>query len=397
MKNKIHLITLGGKSRAEVLGNINHAKALMNDGNDEETVCKMKYSSEHLPVRGYVSFTDKEDFFAQTDKNNIKYIDISENISYGKKNVFLFPGHGVHQKNMLSLLCGVNGFFAEKISEIDRISSKYYHIGLLDESKDDNVIRQLRIFTSEIAIAGFWEKCGVTADYCIGHSFGEYATACFCGVMGIDEAVEMIVKRSRILDIHSDYQMSAVEVSAEKIRSIAEESGVKIHISGFNAPEITTITADRKSMGILLKKCSSQKINLNIINPNGGGHFDGLQKQAEEFGRQIENISFRTPSRKIISTVYPDSENSFMSAEYWSEHICRPVLFSQAVQKLPTDSIGRMIDTGVSPVLLGMAMKNIGNKNISWIPSVRAGRNYAQQIHSALGTAYISGADISVP
>ncbi len=397
MENKIHLMMLNGKTKEAILGSINYAKALLNDGNDEDSVCCKVYSNGRLSVRGFISFKDKDDFFEQTDKKNIKYVDISENVSYGKKSVFLFPGHGIYQKNMLGLLCKVNDFFSERFAEISSVTDEHYNISLLNEQQDDNIIRQLRMFVSELAIAEFWEKSGVNADYCIGHSFGEYAAACFCGVMTMNEAVEMIIKRSRILDIKSEYQMAAAEVSDEKICSVAEEAGVKIYISGYNAPEITTITTDRTSMNILLKKCSTQKINLNIINANCGGHFSLLEKQAENFRKQIENISFKAPSRKIISTVYPDSKDCFTSAGYWSDHICRPVLFSQALQHLPTDDIGRMIDTGVSPVLLGMAMKNIGNKDICWIPSVRAGRNYSNQIYNALGTAYISGTDILIP
>lgn len=390
-----NILLLSGKSKLDCLAQVNFAKALFNDGISDEKVAEMVTAKENLSaVRGFVTYSDQADFFSQTKKDMIKYLDFADSISYGKKSVFLFPGHGIYQKNMLNLLCEVHPFFQKRLTEIEQIAKQHYEISILAEEQEDFVVKQLRMFASELVIAEFWEACGCQADYSIGHSFGEYPEACFAGVLSVSDAIFMLVKRSNILQEKSDYQMAAAETSLENLTRIAQKAAVTFEISGYNAPEIITITAKKTAMEKLGAACKSEKIQLNLINKEGGGHFSGLSEKAEQYYQEIQQISFQNAKRTLLSTVYPDGNQNFISAAYWRDHICRPVHFQQAVHNIPIEIVGRIIDVGVSPVLLGMAMKNIGNQKIQWIPSVRAGRNYKKQIYRALGLAYNSGAEI---
>ena len=100
-----------------------------------------------------------------------------------KKNVFLFPGNGIHQKNMLRILSQAHPFFEKRLKELEACARQFCEIPLLEEEKEDEIINQIRVFASEVAISEFWEKAGCCADYSIGHSLGEYAAAVFCGIL----------------------------------------------------------------------------------------------------------------------------------------------------------------------------------------------------------------------
>lgn len=391
-----HLLLFSGSDRKKCLSVLNYAKALFNDEtHTEEDICRIVNDSEKSGnVRGFLSFTDKNDFFEQTSRENLRFISVNENVKLGKKTVMLFPGHGVYQKDMMRLLSEVHPFFEKRLKELAETASSYYDIGLFEEDKTDDVIKHIRMFAAELVMAQFWEYSGCNADILIGHSFGEYAAACFAGVMSEADAIRMIVIRNKLNVQGTGYQMAALETDMVHIEDMAEKAGAKIYISAYNCKGTITITADISSMQKMEEKCRNEKVNFNLINKHGGGHFIGLKAQADDFMRKISDIRFSKPCKTLISTVYPEKDDNFISAEYWRDHICDPVLFAKSCEMLDIAEIGRLIDVGVSPVLLGMAMKNIGNVDVSWIPSVRAGRNYRSQIYNALGAAYCSGADI---
>lgn len=390
------IVLLGGANIKECIASINRMKAMANDKYSELEACAIINKKVHdSESRGFVVFQDWDDFTTQTNKENLKYIEFSEDISYGKNSVFLFPGNGIHQKNMLSLLCGVNEYFGKRLQEIEQVTKKYYHIGLLDEEKEDEIINQIRVFAAELVIAEFWERCGCRPDYIIGHSMGEYAAACFSGIFTEEAAIYLLIKRSELLSGDSSFQMAAVETTEEVIKNFAEEIGAEFEISGYNAPEILTITAEKTNMMKLEEKCRIEQIQFNLINAQRGGHYSGLKDVADKFYEIAKRVAFSYPQRNMISTVYSNNlDKKINSPLYWAEHIYKPVQFCQAIQSISVDEIGRMIDIGVSPVLLGMAMKNIGNKNIAWIPTIRAGRNYKKQFYRAIGLAHNSGVHI---
>lgn len=350
-------------------------------------------------VRAFVVFRGWEDFLEQTNTENLKYIDFHDDDTPGKqigKTVYLFPGNGIYQKKMLSLLCSVSGFFESRLGELNIFTKQHSGYDLLDDEVENDVVKQLRVFASELVIAEFWETCGCKADYIIGHSMGEYAAACFSGVMSENDAIMALVSRSQILERCISHRMMAVETSANSLLNLAESIGVSVEISAFNAPELVTVSGEVEMIDRLYQELKLIGVHANLINTNYGGHFSGLKEHADRFIESISQMKLNPPTKRIISTVYPaHAQIAPSNLEYWSDHIYMPVRFEQAIKELPTAEISRVVDVGVTPVLLGMAMRNIGDLDITWIPTVRAGRNYRQQLYRAIGLAFNSGIDIN--
>lgn len=340
-------------------------------------------------------YQNAEELAAQFREENLRYLDFSKHESAGQgETVFLFPGSGIHQKRMLSILSEVNSFFSERIRELDAEAAELYPVRLLQEEAEDEIINHLRVFVSELVIAEFWEKLGCRADHVIGHSMGEYAAAVFCGVMRAEDAMKLLICRCRVMQEDSPHQMSAVETTAENVIALAEESGRQIYISAYNGPDVVTVTAERAAMQTLGAACKVKKYRCSLINREHGGHYIGLAKSAAAFLEAAKTVTLNAPERHMISTVYPNGEKLPDHAGYWADHILRPVQFYQAVQKLAGNNLSRVIDVGVSPVLLSMTMKILGNIPAAWIPSVRAGRDYQKQMLHAAGAAFNSGIDI---
>lgn len=307
------------------------------------------------------------------------------------KNLFLFPGNGIHQKKMLGILSAVSPFFAERLKALEAISAEHYPIKLLDESMDDEVIDQIRVFASEVVIAEFWSRLGCTADYCAGHSLGEYAEAVHCGIMHPEDAVYLLTQRAKYLAEETPHATAISESSAESILSIASEHGFKIYISAYNAPEAVTVCGKPNELLELTEICKEKRIRFGMINRFHGAHYSGLKKGAEGFMSVVSGIKLAPPRINMLQTIFPSDETvTPEQKKYWCEHICNPVNLVKALSALPEDEEYRVIDLGISPVLLMPAQKCLAGKKAVFIPTVRMGRNYREQILKAIDSAEMS-------
>lgn len=347
--------------------------------------------------RTFVVYDNIEELIRATALENRKELNICQGKQYPDKTVFLFPGSGIHQKKMLTILSNVSSFFRKRLAELDEICSGTYNVRLLDEEVNDELANQLRVFASEVAIAEHWENLGCHADMIIGHSMGEYAAAVFAGILSEEDAFFLLKERCTAMSVNDGHCMAAVETSANKVTEIANAANLNVTISAYNAPEIVTVCGMKHDMEMMAVICKNQKIRFSLINSLHGGHYEGLKSCAEVFLEKAQNIKFNKPEKCFISTLDPKGEQySPNTPEYWYAHIWKPVKFMQAVNELDPDSIGRVIDVGVSPVLINMAMKNLGNIKTAWIPTIRSGRNYTRHILHSAGIAFNSGINIKL-
>lgn len=308
------------------------------------------------------------------------------------KVVFLFPGNGIYQKNMLGILSDAHYILKEIIDEYAACYKKITGNDLLTELQDEYVTRQVQIVVSEIAIATFWIKCGIEPDIMIGHSLGEYAVAAIADVMVPEDIIKMLLARGEILvERMSEFVMMSVEASWD---DIAPELGNMAEVAAYNGNKLVTLLTREENASKVDDWLSAKGISHNRLVISGGGHSSLLCSELKRFNELISDVRFCNPNRQIISTVETDGVD-MNTLEYWGKHLTKPVRFFQAFERLQGQDIGIMLDIGVTPVLLNMAMQNYRNLSVNWIPSIKKGRKYRKQLLKAAGLLYESGKEIN--
>jgi acyl transferase domain-containing protein len=329
-------------------------------------------------------------FFSDTDEleKKISNDDITlEPVKIDGKIVFLFPGNGIYQLNMLDILKNSHPYMKDIINEYEKLCPP----GLLESN--DYQSKQLQICISEIAIAKLWIFCGITPEYMIGHSLGEYAAAVVGGIIAPKDLINMLIARGDILqDTLNDYSMMSVQATYDKIERFLDD---EVKIAAYNNSELFTITGASEKMDKLKDVFKENGISATKLQFSGGGHNDKLKSSAERFMNEIRDVKFNKPFINIIPTAMENQTSDIMSdAAYWLENLVSPVKFMQAFNVLKGQKIRSMVDIGVSPVLLSMAMMNFRDMDTKWIPSIKSGRNYRSQLLKAAGQLFISGENI---
>ena len=307
------------------------------------------------------------------------------------KVVFLFPGNGTYQRNMLSILSDSHHVLKETIDEYASCYKRLTGNDLLTELQDTYITQQIQIVVSEIAIVAFWIACGIEPDVMIGHSLGEYAVAAIANVMCPEDIIKMLLARGEILvERMRGYVMVSAQASREKffpgLDGLAE-------IAAYNCKDLVTLLVKEEDIQKVDEWLRNKEISHNRLMIAGGGHCSLLRDELERFKTMVSDVKFSKPNRNIISTV-EEGEVSMDTLDYWGNHLVNPVKFQQAMEKLQGQDIGIMVDVGVTPILLNMAMQNYRDLSVNWIPSIKKGRKYRKQLLQAAGMMYESGKDL---
>ena len=121
---------------------------------------------------------------------------------------FVFPGGGAQYP-------GMGAGLDERFEVFHRVRQEgveaLHRLGagdlgpLFDPDTDPDVLRRATaslpaVFITSTAMARQWMAWGIEPDVMIGHSLGEYVAAHLAGVLSFDDALSLVITRSRLME-----------------------------------------------------------------------------------------------------------------------------------------------------------------------------------------------------
>jgi len=291
----------------------------------------------------------------------------------GRPVAFFFPGQGAQHVGMGRDLYESEPLFREEIDHaaaflaprlgIDLRRVLYPAPGDRDAEKEAErqlgrtAIAQPALLVVEVALARLLGSWGVRPRAMLGHSLGEYAAAVLAGVFTLEQALDLVAERGRLIEEVGGGvagMMLAVPLSEAEIAPYLENQGGEdggVHLAALNAPCLVSVAGPAAAVAELASRLGEEGIAAMPLQVAFAGHSPQTEPAVAPFRARVAAVGPKAPEIPFLSSSSGTWIGAAEAADpgYWARHLRQPVRFSDGVEALRAE-----------PSAPGMAFLEVG-------------------------------------
>ncbi|WP_051450526.1 type I polyketide synthase [Actinospica robiniae] len=299
-----------------------------------------------LAARGYVLAADRAEAVdairASAASARYQPVSVDEDTdSYGC--VFVFPGQASQYGGMGRELYAQHSAFRDAMDRCARILTASHgidprswapqHGNPVTDILGRTDYWQPTIVSVEYATAVLLRELAIEPAATVGHSIGEYTAACLAGVLDLDDALQLVAERGRLMSATEPGAMLAVFAGEEQVRPLLTAD---IDIAAANGPDACVVSGDAAKVRSLAGVLDSRGISHRDLNVQYGFHSSLMDGVVEEFARIAAQVTLHAAdqsSPRYVSTVTGAwaSADQATDPRMWAQQIRGPVLFGAAM------------------------------------------------------------------
>ncbi|RYO81441.1 hypothetical protein DL762_007113 [Monosporascus cannonballus] len=257
----------------------------------------------------------------------------------------------------------------------------------------------------QIVLIRLLGAAGIKFSAMVGHSSGEIACAFAVGYISASQAIRIAYLRGLVSGnagspSGQEGGMLAAGVSFEDAKELCELEAFqgRVCIAACNSPNSVTLSGDTDALAEILEVLEDESKFARMLRVDKAYHSHHMLpcsspyiKALIDCGCSVADGS-ESSSASWYSSVYEGKKMriSDVTAQYWSDNLVSPVLFSQAIEQagLECCPLDLAIEVGPHPSLKAPAtatLRNITSEEIPYTGCLQRGENDVQAFADALG------------
>lgn len=406
----VQLLCWSAKSEKSLDGYGDKLVRYLKDTNDKalaDVAYTLHTSRQDFGYRRFAVAADAKDFEEQYNNRpqlntNTKQLkDKSQHI------VFMFPGQGDQYVNMGKSLYETEPVFRFAMDECAAILNTEINGNILDviypvvadaeaeEQLKNTAFSQPALFSIGYALGKLWMSWGIHPAACVGHSIGEFVSACFAGVFSLHDALRLIAARGRMMSDLPRGSMLSVRLALEGIQPYLSGD---IALAAVNSPQLSVVAGTDDAIGKLSDELNGNGVLNRILSTSHAFHSHMMDAVVEPFEAVVRTIKLHEPLIPIVSSVTGEwlKADEATAPAYWAKHLRSTVFFGNAVQTLIDSSFSLFLELGPGKSTATLARQQGAGKPLTIISSIE--KSEAEQpsqysILKALGQLWANGAE----
>lgn len=314
--------------------------------------------------------------------------------------VFVFSGQGPQWWAMGRELLAEEAVFRQTIEQIDSLLQPLTGWSLLNELQadeqssrlDQTEVAQPAIFALQVALAALWQSWGIVPDTVVGHSVGEIAAAHVAGILSLEDAVQVVYHRSRLMQRATGFgKMAAVELPAADAERAIAACQQSVSVAAINSPTSVTLSGEPDAVEAVVSELNGRGVITKMLRVNYAFHSPQMQPFQTELTTALRNIKTAKPVITIFSTVTgQEATAGDFGAEYWARNIRQPVRFADAINGIIADGGTTFLEISPHPALASSLEQCLAGGGVV-LHSLRRGRPERSTLLNALSGLYTRG------
>lgn len=222
------------------------------------------------------------------------------------------------------------------------------------EGLDRTRVLQPVVFSVEYALAKLLVSWGVEPSGMVGYSIGEYVAACLAGVLPLEQALALIVRRA---DLIETLPAGAMLVAMLDERDMTARLGADLSLAAVDG-ECLCVAAGPVAAVERLERELTQAGVAHLRARTGHAFHSRMMAPVEPYLEGlVRTFTLRPPAVPFLSNVTGDwiTDADATDPRYWAGHLRRTVRFHHELARLWALPSVIALEVGVGTMLAGLA------------------------------------------
>ncbi|WP_327271190.1 amino acid adenylation domain-containing protein [Streptomyces sp. NBC_01224] len=321
--------------------------------------------------------------------------------------VWVFTGMGPQWWGMGRQLFEGDEAFRDAVTRCDLAVRELAGWSLIEEMTADEAgsrmgetwLAQPANFAVQVGLAAMWRQYGVRPDAVVGHSTGEIAAFYEAGVYTLEDAVRIVVDRSRLQQkLTGTGTMLAVSLPEEEAQLRAGAYGDRVSVAAVNSPSAVTLAGDRDALAELANGLRAERIFAKFLTVQVPYHSASMEAIKDELLASLDGLDPRKATVPLYLTGQEGTAHgSELDAGYWWKNVRHRVRFRSAVDRLADDGYGLFLEIGPHPVLGHSIRECLDGRgtDVRTLPSIRRQENEPERFAASLAELHNLGVPVA--
>lgn len=275
---------------------------------------------------------------------------------------FVFSGNGSQWAGMGLAAWQADGRFRDALNEVDAHFTKKAKWSLVKTLFADDLAPQLRratyaqplILALQVATVRVLEDSGLSPSAVLGHSVGEIGAAWAAGCLSLDEALDVVIARSRHQEqTHGSGAMAALMVGERDARRVVESAGGSaVNVAAVNSWRSVTLSGPTDEIDRVVAAAVELRISARRLDLDYPFHSALVASVRSPLMRELAGLQPRKSRKRFISSVTGTPlDGPELVADHWWHNVRDPVQFDAGLKCLLKDGFQVFVEVGPKPIL----------------------------------------------
>lgn len=218
------------------------------------------------------------------------------------------------------------------------------------------------LLACELAFDAAARERGLSPDACAGFSLGEWAAAVSSGLLGMENAFRLVLKRAQWMQAAAERHKGGMSAILRLEKNQVENICAKLPSAwpaNYNAPGQTVVSATEDCLPhleTLVKEAGGRALRLNV---SGAFHCPLMAEAGDKLLSAFENEVFASPALPLYSNVTAEPYGATEAPSLLASQLSSPVRWTDTLQNLYSQGIKQFVEIGPGGVLCGLVSKTL--------------------------------------